>query len=300
MEAKHSANFIDKTGMKFGKLTAREYLGNKMWRCDCDCGNTNIIISSDRLVINPTKTHRGTRSCGCGHNSRLTPNVTYFEKIDCEEKAYILGLLASDGTITNSEEFGNYTIKLVLQQRDMDILEKIKEAIRTKADIKQYTATSKLPQGGTCISDLCSLAIHSKPLVQQLEKYGIVPNKSLILCVDYTLIPEEFKKDFWRRLVDGDGTFGVFGKKNIIGFNITTSVLMAEETQKEILKIFPNFHINIYQAIGCNENTTRFIITTQQDIADFLNYIYKNSKIYINRKYQRYLEVEEFWKNNNN
>ena len=32
-------NFIDRTNMRFGKLVAQKYLGNKKWLCHCDCGN---------------------------------------------------------------------------------------------------------------------------------------------------------------------------------------------------------------------------------------------------------------------
>ena len=31
--------WIDRTGQKFGMLTAVEYLGNRKWLCKCDCGN---------------------------------------------------------------------------------------------------------------------------------------------------------------------------------------------------------------------------------------------------------------------
>ena len=44
-------NFIDRTGMTFGKLKVQKYLGNKKWLCHCECGN-DCIVNSDNLPIN--------------------------------------------------------------------------------------------------------------------------------------------------------------------------------------------------------------------------------------------------------
>lgn len=37
------------TGQRFEKLTVTKYLGkdkyyNKIWECQCDCGNVNVIV----------------------------------------------------------------------------------------------------------------------------------------------------------------------------------------------------------------------------------------------------------------
>lgn len=52
------------TNQRFGKLVARECLGSngkqeKLWRCDCDCGNHNFITTTHHL------TSGNTQSCGC-------------------------------------------------------------------------------------------------------------------------------------------------------------------------------------------------------------------------------------------
>lgn len=50
--------FKDRTNVKYGKLTAIEYLGKSMWRCKCDCGNEKIVYGG-HLESGHTK------SCGC-------------------------------------------------------------------------------------------------------------------------------------------------------------------------------------------------------------------------------------------
>ena len=50
--------FEDKTGMRFGRLTAIEYEGKGAWSCRCDCGNVVTVKSSE---LNSGRT----KSCGC-------------------------------------------------------------------------------------------------------------------------------------------------------------------------------------------------------------------------------------------
>lgn len=51
----------DLTGMRFGKLTVREWATNSRWRCDCDCGGTSIVLTANLKRANTT-------SCGCIRN----------------------------------------------------------------------------------------------------------------------------------------------------------------------------------------------------------------------------------------
>ena len=57
-------NYKNLEGQKFNRLTAKEFLssngkGGTLWRCECDCGNTNFITTSNHL------TSGNTQSCGC-------------------------------------------------------------------------------------------------------------------------------------------------------------------------------------------------------------------------------------------
>lgn len=56
--------FKDRTNIKYGKLTAIEYLGKSMWKCQCDCGNEKIV-SGGHLETGHTK------SCGCYRPPRI-------------------------------------------------------------------------------------------------------------------------------------------------------------------------------------------------------------------------------------
>ena len=51
-------NFKDITGQHFGKLTAKQYLGNSKWLCQCECGTLTEVKTSHLQSGH-------TQSCGC-------------------------------------------------------------------------------------------------------------------------------------------------------------------------------------------------------------------------------------------
>lgn len=288
-------NFIDRTNMRFGKLVAQKYLGNKKWLCHCDCGN-DCIVDSDHLPVNGKR--RMQKSCGCLLESRLIEEKHFFDSIDSEEKAYILGFAASDGTVSYDTQKGTYSLKFVVNSIDTQLLEDFKQSLKSKVKVKTFETTTNLPQGGTCTSKMSSVLFCSKTLVEGLIDKGVTPRKSLTLNVDYSKIPDNLKRHFWRGLFDGDGTFGLFGKKKILEVSLTTSKIMAESTKKEILKLFPDFKISFYERKECSGLTYNLIFTTQKDGFSFLEYIYKNCNIRLNRKFEKYKTIKQIVNSN--
>lgn len=62
--------FIDRTGVRYGRLTAVEHVGKDqlkkpLWRCICDCGNSTLVNSSALSSGNTT-------SCGCYLKEQIT------------------------------------------------------------------------------------------------------------------------------------------------------------------------------------------------------------------------------------
>lgn len=64
LPAVRSARFLDRTGARYGRLTAIKPVGKKhgqiYWKCRCDCG-VSVILYGGNLG-------RLTRSCGCLHS----------------------------------------------------------------------------------------------------------------------------------------------------------------------------------------------------------------------------------------
>lgn len=55
---KRANNFVDLSGLRFGKWRVVEYIGNRRWRCLCDCG-------TEKDVATQTLTNGISKSCGC-------------------------------------------------------------------------------------------------------------------------------------------------------------------------------------------------------------------------------------------
>lgn len=81
------ANYIDLTGQRFGKLVAIKHIGynNKhltLWLCQCDCGNTTKVTTSDLRSGH-------SKSCGCrkyGGGNRRLYHVWHTVKRRCEDE----------------------------------------------------------------------------------------------------------------------------------------------------------------------------------------------------------------------
>lgn len=286
-------NWIDRTEMRFGNLVAKEYLGNRKWKCLCDCGN-ETIVSTDKLSMNPNR--RGTKSCGC-LIGKLSKNNNFFTNIDTEEKAYIVGFIAADGCITCSKN--SYYLKIRLQKNDYELLEKIKKAIGSKATIKYQNDIVHLPQGKDFHSHTASLLICNKQNVLDLIKIGLVPGKTHNLYFDFKCMNKNLYRHFLRGVYDGDGTFGVYALKNKTGGLQYETMLTGYKDfligiKENILsKQFPDMKINIFHAKGCADDIYRLSTNRKQDFVNLLDWFYDDSNIYLERKYKKYQELKE-------
>ena len=114
---------------------------------------------------------------------------SYFEKIDSHEKAYILGLMYSDGYVRKNHSFG-----ITLHRKDADLLEYMAKALNFSGKIREVKSHDHL-----------SLEICSKKICGDLNNLGCPINKSLIL--DWPLFLEDtpYIWSFILGVIDGDG-----------------------------------------------------------------------------------------------
>lgn len=69
----------DLTNQKFGRLTAKEYIGNGKWKCECKCGKI-VNVKTNSL------TSGGTKSCGCLNRENIRQKKRNF--VDYAGKTY--------------------------------------------------------------------------------------------------------------------------------------------------------------------------------------------------------------------
>lgn len=203
--------------------------------------------------------------------SKAQFNEHIFDNIDTEEKAYWLGFIYADGCISDN---GSLEIRLI----DKEHLEKFKEFINSSNPIrikhyKEYTSYSIMNK--------------SKHLRDILISYGCTPRKSLTLKFPSMSIFQDSSLviPFVRGVFDGDGSIGIGKHKNctkpyprasIVGTqDIVTNCLKCTNIENLVTKYGKN---NYYE--------TKF---THSKAIQFLNTIYNNAHIYLDRKYNKYL-----------
>jgi hypothetical protein len=99
--------------------------------------------------------------------SKYSYDENFFEIIDSEEKAYWLGFLLADGNNTKR------TLRFRLKLEDKYILERFLKSINGNIPIKE----DKVNLNGKIIFS-CNLTISSVKMCKDVEKYGIIPNKT--------------------------------------------------------------------------------------------------------------------------
>ena len=120
-------------------------------------------------------------------------NDDYF-KTQTHNMAYILGLLAADGSISKNEN----GIFINLRDYDKQILEDINKEVDSTRPIKIYTRSDE-----NC--PMAKFAVWSSTWKQDLSVYGIVPQKTFILNPPYYL-KKEYIISYIRGYFDGDGS----------------------------------------------------------------------------------------------
>ena len=197
-------------------------------------------------------------------------NEEYFEKIDNPNKAYLLGFITADGSIT-----GKYcgSCSIEINEKDAELLNFAKKEINPNATITNCFYENKRNK---------RISFSSKKICKDLKKYGIIPNKSLILKkVPVELIPKELLCYYFRGLIDGDGCIHKDGELSIYSGSRT----FLENIQKVLCDTIGVKKLKIYHG------TSYFISwSSKEDRRKLFNFLYKdnlNETFFYERKYKR-------------
>jgi intein-encoded DNA endonuclease-like protein len=205
-------------------------------------------------------------------------NEHVFDQIDSEEKAYWLGFIFADGYISSSPLRENvksiYQFELSLGLKDKEHLEKFRNFMEYEKPLLIDTCR-------------CRFTLANKHLWTTLNSYGCTPNKSLTLT--FPNIPEYLIKHFIRGYFDGDGCITRYVHKTCVSPHIE---LLGTKQMLEQILIHSNTSAKYKHDKRHSEETWSLEWSKQEGI-DFINYLYQNCSIYLNRKYELY----QFFKN---
>jgi hypothetical protein len=199
-----------------------------------------------------------------------------FDNLEDEQVLYWIGLIYTDGHVNVSGK--DNSIEVTLHEQDRELLEKFKKFLNCSNLI--------VKQKG---SDCCRLRFFSERIVNLLSELGFTNNKSK------TLIPHEklkHSRHFWRGCVDGDGSLYVSNQK---GYKSpAVSLCGTEDTCKGFLQFLKENAI-ITVRIPKQGKGVHSVAFTWQLALQIIDLLYKDSTVYLERKYHKYLEFKEFF-----
>lgn len=222
------------------------------------------------------------------HAKKYTIDDTFFERVDTEEKAYILGLLYADGY----NDTKNSCIRLTLAETDKVILEKINKILGHNKPLRFYERVSKNPNW----QDAWALDIENKKMCLDLEKLGCMKAKTHILeFPTEEQVPSYLHHHFIRGYFDGDGCITssiskVSDKRNpSYGISFVGNLPFLLKIQ-EILMLKLNFNKTKMSKRHKNRVDTIFTLcySGNKQVSLYGEYIYKNATIFLDRKKNKF------------
>lgn len=215
-------------------------------------------------------------------SGKIDLNSDIFEKIDTEEKAYWLGFLYADGSIHKYK--GHYRFELGLKESDIEHIQKFKDFIGSKHEIKYRKNTKSY-----------RIVFGDDKFCSDLIKLGCTERKSLTLKFPTEEhVPDKYLKHFIRGYVEGDGSFNVYNAKN--NKNCVFSLLGTKDFLQGIQQR-TNIPIISFHKDKRHSGNTYFISYTGNFCYQILQFLYESSNIYLNRKYETYCKIKSMVEN---
>lgn len=204
-------------------------------------------------------------------------NEDFFDVIDTQEKAYVLGLLYADGcNLKNSHQI---TISLV--ETDRHILKSIRDLICPTKPLRFIDNSNK----GLNIhnyKNAFEFSFNSQHMSEQLTKLGCMPQKTHKLKFPTSdQVPDHLIHHFVRGYFDGDGCISI---KNVCRFNFAGTENFLNSLQ-ELLYVKlgmskKKLQVNKSVYVLCHSN--------QEKLRIFRAWLYNDSIIHLIRKWDKF------------
>lgn len=209
-------------------------------------------------------------------------NHQYFDEINDEIKAYLLGFFIADGYLhSQSNRFG-----VSIQENDKIILEYYQKMICDNPIYTKNRTTTQIKRLNQSTFRWSSK--HMNNIFQ--NKYKITANKTYDnnFKFPFETIPDQYIRHFIRGFIDGDGSFESNG--NIFTINlISTSLIFLKQIGNFICNLENEIEMNIKEIQGKTIKYYRlrfnmFRKNKPEKVLKIYNYLYQDSELYLQRK----------------
>jgi len=225
-----------------------------------------------------------------GTNIKYSIDFEYFNNINTPQKAYWLGWLWADGCIHKT----NYSISISLQEKDGQILERLKKHIKAENPILIKESIGK--KGQTLKYN--TFTIRSKRIFNNLLLVGMTPKKSLTVAWPKDL-KDDLVKYFIRGYFEGDGC--IFHKK----YKTKRGIASQYNASLACSDIFAQIIKDYLSKIGIESNIQKtgkisiLNIGKLDSLVKFSKLIYSDhlEEMTLERKFLKIKSSEEYYQN---
>ena len=221
----------------------------------------------------------GVKTTKGNHYRKYFFDFDFFSVINSDLKAYWLGFLYADGSIS-TPRYGEQCFKLSLQSKDQEILEKMQQDFHSTYPLR-FGNSKRLSTGE--ISQLVTLEQRSQKTVNDLKRLGCVERKSLILTFpEPNQVSPEYIYSFIRGYFDGDGSIGCYKGNYILNFTGTEQFIKKLALYFNGGSVFPDKR---------KINSWYFNLNGNLQIIQAYHLLYDNAQRYLLRKYNKFQEL---------
>ncbi len=223
-------------------------------------------------------------------------NHEYFDKIDSEYKAYILGFIYADGSIIQPKGNRQMNLRIAIQEEDGYILEKFaKDAAGGQIKVMNPPAVQKRGWKKRTI-----VSIVSDRLCNKLIELGCKPNKSKV-GMSFPKLDNQYIRHFIRGFLDGDGYIGQ-KKVHYLYVRKTEGMRRSSHHQRYQLRMALTStdlkfledvmkHLKIKKCYWRCVTRTQLVYTVWIDTVESFDiaveFLYKDAKYYLERKFNK-------------
>lgn len=250
------------------------------------CNKCNRIFSSKKKIQQYC-----CKSCANSVNTskRKIEDESIYKNGINKTNSYILGIIYSDGCVSYDRHTRRYRITIAMN--DFDIMDEIHKIMTPNKKLYSYKHANGRAHTYSIVST-------NKKDIKFLFDIGITENKSL--KIEYPNIEPEFDSHFIRGYFDGDGSIyksttntyykGIKKSYDYYYVRFTTGSKLFAEHLSEILYRY-GIETNIYNDTREDNNSFYIAIYKKESIKKFFEFIYKDCKIFMMRKYNKFINM---------
>lgn len=211
-------------------------------------------------------------------SAKFSADIGFFDTIDTEEKAYWLGFMYADGSIKKR----NYVQLALIDEQP---LRAFKAAL--KADHPITKEKNNRSHFNRRDDTLFFLRIGSSRLANALVEKGCLLKKADRVFPTARQVPNSLIRHFVRGFFDGDGTLYISTTKNKVYGAIAVHPLFGVGLLQH-LQVELNIDLNMHK-----DKSIKGITMCYNKLKLFLDYIYKDCAVVLDRKMQFYDLINE-------